>query len=243
MLRKVLRDSGAPNANYARKDLSAAWEWGKRFYGLPRINPFHEVEKFPVDEKPRYVPPESDFWKVYDMADDNDKVLLLFLLHTGARCGEAFRLRWEDIDLQEQKVRLGTRKRAGGGMEYDWIPLTSELQAALAEHKSRTKSLYVFNSQVTGQHFVRRGTFMKALCATAGVKHFGYHAIRHLSATILAYAGLDIPTVQAVLRHKNPNTTAHYIKSLGIQPDKLDSVFSKRRASKVVPFKARAVGT
>jgi integrase len=87
--------------------------------------------------------------------------------------------------------------------------------------------------------------FMRRLCRKAGVKPFGFHAIRHLAATILACEGLDIPSVQAILRHKNPNTTARYIKSLGVQPDKLDRIFEKRKAPKVLFFEAhkRGIGT
>jgi integrase len=86
---------------------------------------------------------------------------------------------------------------------------------------------------------------MSRLCRKAGVKEFGFHAIRHLTATILAHEGLDIPTVQAILRHKNPNTTARYIKSLGVQPDKLNRVFAKRSGAKILPFEPpkQAIGT
>ncbi|MDR3319750.1 MAG: tyrosine-type recombinase/integrase [Desulfovibrio sp.] len=70
---------------------------------------------------------------------------------------------------------------------------------------------------------------MERLCKRAGVKKFGVHAIRHLSATIFADAGLDL-TVQAILRHKKHNTTARYIKAFGIQPDKLDAAFFKERS-------------
>ena len=46
---------------------------------------------------------------------------------------------------------------------------------------------------------------------------------------------LDIPSVQAVLRHKNPNTTARYIKSLGVQPDKIEAAFAKKKGAKAYP--------
>ena len=103
----------------------------------------------------------------------------------------------------------------------------------------------MFTDPATGEPFTARQHYMARLCRRAKVKPFGFHAIRHLSATILAYEGLDIPSVQAVLRHKNPNTTAKYIKSLGVQPDKLDRVFAKRKGPKVIPFEPikKAIGT
>lgn len=64
-------------------------------------------------------------------------------------------------------------------------------------------------------------------------------ATAHFNGGMPHEFGHGIPSVQAQLRHKNPNTTTRYIKSLGIQPDKLSGIFDNRKpASKVVPFKA-----
>ena len=245
VMRFIARASSGNAANKARKNLVAAWEWGRRYYGLPAVNPFREVEKFPADKKPRYVPPEDDFWKAYAAAAPHDQVFLLFMLHTGARRAEVFRLRWDDIDFAGNKIRLGTRKTAHGGMEYAWVPMTTELHNALAGHRLTSRSVFVFTDPDTGEQYTARQHYMERLCKRAKVKPFGFHAIRHLSATILAYEGLDIPTVQAVLRHKNPNTTARYIKDLGVQPEKLDRVFAKRKGPKVVAFEPlkKAIGT
>jgi integrase len=130
-------------------------------------------------------------------------------------------------------------------MEYAWVPLTTELYDALENHKRQSVSGFIFTNARTGQRYSRRSIYMQCLCERAGVKPFGFHAIRHLSATILAHEGLDIPTVQAMLRHKNPNTTARYIKRLGVQPEKIDRVFANRRGSKVIPFEPfkKAIGT
>lgn len=236
VLRHIALKSSGNAVNKARKNLAAAWEWGRKYYGLPTINPFREVDKFPADQKPRYVPPETDFWKVYEIASSVDKVFLLFMLHTGARRSEAFRLQWDDVDLANRKIRLGTRKTAHGGMEYAWVPMTSELREVLGAHKIVSKSKYVFTSQKTGLPYTARQHMMEQLCNKAKVTVFGFHAIRHLSATILASEGMSIPNVQTILRHRSPNTTARYIKSFGIQPEKLDRVFTKRRGSKVLPF-------
>ena len=49
------------------------------------------------------------------------------------------------------------------------------------------------------------------------VKPFGYHAIRHLTASILYQKGYPLSVVQAILRHKNPNTTVRYLQTLGLE--------------------------
>ena len=238
VMQSVARESSGYAANKTRKNLAAMWEWGKTFYGLPSINPFRESRRLPADATPRYVPPEADFWKVYEACvDPRDKTLLLFLLHTAARIQEAFRLVWADIDFERQQVRLGTRKTATGGMEYAWIPMTTELKDILLKHKSQSRTRNVFVAQRTGAVLTHRQHFMTRACAAAGVKPFGYHAIRHLTATILAHAGLDLPSIQAILRHHNPTTTARYIKSLGVQANMVDAIFTdKKRGAKVVSF-------
>lgn len=244
-LRRIARDSSGYAANKARKNLVAAWEWGRKYCNLPTLNPFREVDKFPADANPRYVPPEEDFWKAYEAASPPDKIFLLVMLHTAARRAEVFRMRWDDVDIAGRKIRFGTRKTAHGGMEYAWVPMTTDVHEALVRHKKQSRSLYVFTDPETGQPYKARQHYMERLCRRAKVKAFGFHAIRHLSATLQAYGGMDIPEVQAVLRHKNPNTTARYIKSLGVQTDKLDCVFSKTKTPKVLPFgvSKKAIGT
>jgi len=87
---------------------------------------------------------------------------------------------------------------------------------------------------------------MRLLCKKTGVEHFSVHAIRHLSAPMLARVGVNIPETQVILRHKNPNTTARYIRALGSIPDIVNAVFSKTaKAPKAIPFEAskKAIGT
>ena len=58
---------------------------------------------------------------------------------------------------------------------------------------------------------------MRKWCERAEVTPFGWHAIRHLTASILYRAGYSVSHIQKVLRHKNPNTTEKYLKTLGIE--------------------------
>jgi integrase len=211
-------------ANKDRKNLAAAWTWGAKYLGMPKDNLFVAVDRFPSDQRPRYMPPESDFWKVYAVARPKGQVFLLALLHTAARRSELLRLTWDDIDLDSGKIRLWTRKRADGSLEYDWLPLTNRLHDALQQHYEERISECVF-CRSDGTSYKWRQHFMKILCNRAGVRHFTFHGIRHLTASMLAQEGVDIPTIQAILRHKNSMTTTRYIHRLGFTKNVLEDVF------------------
>ena len=144
VLDKQAKERSGNAANKDKKNLKAAWNWGVKYLGMPKDNPFAEVDSFPAVKRPRYVPSQGDFWKVFDVAEGEDKTLLLAFLHTAARRNELLSLKWDDVDLDSGKIRLWTRKRKGGAFEYDWLPLTAELAGALTEHAKSKRSEYVF---------------------------------------------------------------------------------------------------
>jgi len=218
-------------ANKDRKNLAAAWKWGEMYIdGFPKTaNPFLIVDKFKEERSPRYVPEEQDFWKVVDAATGQDKTMLLALFYLGARRGEVFRLKWDDIDFINNLVRLGTAKTKDGSMKYDWLPMAQDLKSSLLAWKSNQpfKTPWVFTVlddtpsplNNPGDPFKVRSQFMKRLCHKAGVKPFGYHAIRHLHASILFNEGSELSTVQKQLRHSSPTTTVRYLRTLGYEAD------------------------
>ena len=83
---------------------------------LPKDNPF-DIAKMSEVRSPRYVPPLEDFWKVYNVAEGQDKVMLSACFFLAARRGELFRLKVEDLDFENDKVRLWTKKREDGNSE------------------------------------------------------------------------------------------------------------------------------
>jgi integrase len=134
-------------ANKDRKNLVAAWNWGRKYLDplLPGPNPCL-VDRMPEVRHPRYVPPEEDFWKIYAVAEGQDRVMLLTFLHLAARRGEVFRLTWQDVDFGNDRIRLWTRKRKDGSFEYDWLPMTKELRKSLRwwwEHRHRELNIFL----------------------------------------------------------------------------------------------------
>jgi len=57
----------------------------------------------------------------------------------------------------------------------------------------------------------------REVCKKAKVEPFGFHGIRHLTASILYHKGHDVSVIQAILRHKNPTTTNRYLRTLGLE--------------------------
>jgi integrase len=248
--------------NRDRKNMAAAWQHGKGFIeGFPvGENPFSAVPKKPEIRQPRYVPPLSDFWKVYDHVaalaqktgqdkDIQDRLMLRAYLHLAARRSELFKAKLSDVEFHNSQIRLGTRKRKGG-LEYDWLPLSKELQEDLimwAErrlgHNTMDKEhLFVCLSdlpccdQYYGLPFkTRRWTLLK-WCDKVKVKAFGWHAIRHLTASELYRLGYEKSIIQRILRHKSATTTDIYLRSLGAGSELRDTINNGLSRGNVIPF-------
>jgi integrase len=214
------------------------------------IDPFGSVDKFPEIRSHRYVPPENDFWQIYDSVQGQNKIMLLTFLHLGARRKEVFNLKWDDVDFMDNQIRLWTNKRLGSNKEYDWLPMTSDLRSALKQwwkERPVKDSAHVFVcledtpfcEKYFGKPFTNRQHFMKKVCERAKIKPFGFHAIRHLTATILYHKGYDVSVIQAILRHKSPSTTNVYLKSLGLEATRVALEEGLKKPAKIIPFKKK----
>ena len=140
--------------------------------------------------------------------------MMLAFLYLAARRGELFRLTWDDVDFTTNMVRLTTRKRKDGSLAEDWLPMADELRAALLTHRDFVGGVYVFPAPGGGPYLYRIH-LMERLCKKAGVRKFGFHAIRHLSATTLAEAGVPFIKISQILRHRSLAVTERYLQRLG----------------------------
>lgn len=229
-LDQINKEKSGHRANKYRVHLVRAYNWGMKALGLPGPNPW-VVERYKEEQQPRYVPSIDDFWRVYGVANESERRMLLTYLHSAGRMREVFNLSWDDIDFEKQSLRLWTNKRKGG-REFDWIPMTDDLAQALRAQRIQTGfHQYVFVNPKSDTRFTWHRRFMPRLCRKAGVKEFGFHAIRHLSASILDKAGVPLAMIQAILRHKSSHTTARYLHTLGGAKVAVNEAFKKAGGS------------
>jgi Phage integrase family len=105
-------------------------------------------------------------------------------------------------------------KRRDGSLEFDWLPMTDHLFSALLGHLNSMENVWVFPNPETGIPYSARNKWMHRLCGKGGVKPFGLHSIRHLTASILEKENIPLSHIQRILRHKKLTTTERYIHRL-----------------------------
>lgn len=170
---------------------------------------------------PRYIEPD-EVEKAIEVFDPRTKVgardraIILLLARLGLRAGEVAALRLTDVDWAGGRFAV-----AGKGRRQHWLPLPQEVGDAMLVYL-RDARPKVANDLV----FLRvlapyRELHMEAVAAVAkkairvsGVKapSVGSHVFRHSVATTMLRQGATLAGVGAVLRHRNPETTAHYAK-------------------------------
>jgi integrase len=224
-------DDGNCAANRDLKELKALYNWCIRQELLMK-NPCNNIESYPEQTKAKYVPPAEDINKVLLAADGEDMDLILTLYHTAGRTSEVLKLTWEDVNFEQRWVRLWTRKRRGGELQGDKLAMTDTLYEVLKrrwDNRNKTTPYVFHNADGQRYTYIQKRDTMKKLCRKAGVKVFGFHAIRHHVASILADSGkASLSQIQKMLRHRRTTTTDNYIKTLDPQLRQVANVLDEQ---------------
>jgi integrase len=218
------RKVSAYTANQDLRYLRATFNWGLR-KKLDVGNPTDGVDFFPTDKPKKYVPPKEDVLTVVWAGDQEAQQYLWTILLTAGRVGEINNLTWDDINFDQRVVTLWTRKRKGGNREPREVPMIDNLYDILSvRFEMREPGMpwvfwHTYWSRKQGKWvkgpYRDRKRLMRSLCDKAKVKYFRFHALRHLTASILDDLGVHIGVIQRILGHQNRRTTEIYLHSIG----------------------------
>ena len=134
---------------------------------------------------------------------------MIFLLDTGCRQGEAFKLQWEDVALTTRTITLQASKTKSGKERKVGITerLLRELEMLWGKSPKDPKGL-VFGIRTN----VRKS--FAAVCKAAGVAPgLRRHDLRHYAATRLAQGGMPLSQIARVLGHASIQTTHIYVNN------------------------------
>lgn len=145
---------------------------------------------------------------------DHIEPLVLLLLNTGLRFGEATQLRHRDINLKDRLVTVAGAGAKSGRTRV--VPMNIEAQGILSALKGLPDE-YLFPG-----HEDKRLTTIKtawnALLKDAEISGFRLHDLRHTFASRVKRGGADLYAVQRLLGHSSPIMTQRYAH---LQPDDL----------------------
>lgn len=202
------------NYNRHRKDLHALFNWAVK-RRLMKENPCTYVSVLPEQDYRRPLPTPEELVRVFEAAGE-ERPFLEALYFTAARVDEILRLKWADVDFERKQVSLWTRKRRDGSWRRNEIPLHPVLGKTLKRlWEQRVQDEYVFINPKTGTRYMSRPKLMRGLCRRAGVRPFGFHALRHFAASFLnEVMRVPLKQLQELLRHQNQRTTERYLQSV-----------------------------
>lgn len=140
-----------------------------------------------------------------------DKIIIKFLIATGARISEILDLEIKDVENQDYEFI----KVLGKGSKYRVIPIYDSLEKEIKDYlnnyrpklKGASETFKVFPN-TRRENFWKR---LKVITKNAGIEKNVYpHIFRHSIATALLSNGADIRIVQEILGHSNITTTEVY---------------------------------
>jgi integrase len=162
-----------------------------------------------------YQPPEAARL-IESAANEWERAVLMFPLHTGARMGEQRAIRWSDVDFALRRIHIRQsapkwldEEKAPKSNRQRWVDLTPELAAALRSIQGGGK--LVFCKGDGGK--LSPGQFREILAAAqrrSGLRRIKWHELRHSFASILASGGMPLFVLRALLGHASVKMTERY---------------------------------
>lgn len=171
--------------------------------GLTKSNPCkYESRAKKAETIPDTIPP-ADIKKAYDNARGVVRTMIGLLATTGMRIGELLSLQWEDVNFEDNSIRIhgkGNKER----VVYSTAQVLEPLAHVAGQMSCRGKMFFIKERKARYMIFLAMRPYTR-------VRKCNPHAIRHTYATELAKTGMNCATIAKILGHKSLETTQRYI--------------------------------
>ena len=162
-------------------------------------------------------PSKEDTQRVIDAASEPMRLMLIFAASTGARAGEQWAARWQDVNFDKGELRIsrrvdsygeeGTPKSTAG---VRTVPLSAQLVSALKAWKVKSKfskpNDLIFPNR-HGGYIGHDNLIKRQFLPLFEGKRFNWHGLRHFAVSTWIEAGLASKTVQTFAGHASLQIT------------------------------------
>ena len=182
-------------------------------YVPPDGNPCRFIKKYPTRSCERFLS-ESEFVRlgtVLDELEAKGKISttaaggLRLLMLTGCRRNEILTLRWEDVDLEHDEIRLSDAKTGARA-----VPLSPTARQVLASLPRQPNNPWVISGRGTGTRLSNLNATWAVVRKTARLEDVRMHDLRHSYASRALSLGESLPMIGKLLGHSKVQTTARY---------------------------------
>lgn len=198
---QTLQTNGKDNyaVNAALRIYKALFQMIIKNYDLNISNPCIGIEVFSVKRKMKYIPSDENIEDVKALCNDDQKLLVDFVLETGARINEALQITGKDIG--KDFVILYTRK----SKYSDLVPRKVPIRFHLPDVESDERLFKLWNNNPK---------FLEKKIRKLKQKEWNWHNLRHRYASSLSKEGKPLFEIMTLLGHSQLSTTQNYLQML-----------------------------
>ena len=198
------------------------------------------VSDIPFQKRPKHLPVflnREEILKLFTATSHpKHRMLLMTAYASGVRSSELVKLKVEDLNSQENTIRVNQ----GKGKKDRFTLLSKNLLSELRNYyRSYRPQTWLFYSDRVTTH-ISQGSATKVFQRSkkkAGIaRPGGIHTLRHSFATHMLEQGTDLRTLQMMLGHASLSTTAIYLHVSTLHFKHLSSPFDEMKVPTYTPF-------
>ncbi|MEM2968093.1 MAG: site-specific integrase [Candidatus Bathyarchaeia archaeon] len=171
---------------------------------------YSRVEKIP------FIPTEQEIDQLIASCAEKTAALLQMLKETAIRIGEAWQLKWTDIDYVNSTIRVTPEK----GSHARMFKISGKLLAMLSMLPRKSDKIFgTYDLRGYRSSFVRQRKRAANKLGNPRINQITFHTFRHWKATMEYHKTKDILHVMRLLGHKSIKNTLVYTQLVAFEND------------------------
>jgi len=167
-------------------------------------------------EKIPFIPTEQEIDQLIAGCGEKTSALLQTLKETAIRVGEAWRLKWIDIDYVNSTIRITPEK----GSHARQFKVSSKLLAMITMLPKKSDKIFgTYDLRGYRTSFTRQRKRTANKLQNPRINQITFHTFRHWKATMEYHKTKDILHVMRLLGHKNIKNTLIYTQLVTFEDD------------------------